>query len=144
MSKRRTVVKVDARSRDGLVVSDPMVVDDGTDESPDIAPALSDHEWAVWRGQRINPVTMLREVSGFAPNPDNLWKTIAITNDQLHEEDPRKFTRLDAEMLRKAAACVAAAQSESKDDEQSADLGELFSELHEFADVITSLLRSDD
>lgn len=138
MSKRRTLVKESAISQAGFR-SDPLVVEQG-DDAPDIAPALSDHEWAAWRGQRVNPVTMQREVSGFAPNPDNLWKTIAITNDQFHDEDPRKFCLRTIGMLQEAAMAVEATQGTETDIEKVRALGNLFSELHELSDVIASLL----
>lgn len=120
--------------------------DQGTtiDDAPDIPPALSSHEWAAWRGQRVNPVTMQREVSAFAPNPDNLWKTIAIANDQLHDEDPRKMLPRTVDMLRDAAKLIAIAQEDATDDDHRATLGTLYSELHEFADVIASLLPQED
>jgi hypothetical protein len=130
MSKRKSVSQATMDDRNAAV----------DEASSDIAPALSEHEWTVWRGQRINPVTMLREVSGFAPNADNLWKTIAITNDQLHDDDPRKFTRRWPQLLRQAAAAVGIAQAAETDDWQKNALGELYSELHESADVIASLL----
>lgn len=116
---------------------------DHDDELPDIPPALSDYEWAAWRGQRLNPVTMMREVSGLAPIADNLWKSIAITNDQLHEEDPRKFTRREVAMLRIAAAAAQIAQGEGQGQADFEAYGELYSQLHEFADVIESLLPKE-
>lgn len=110
------------------------------DESSDIVPALSSHEWAAWRGQRVNPVTMMREVSAHRPIADTLWKSIAITNDQLHDEDPRKFTRQEVAMLRAAATAAEIAEREQSDPAKSDAYGELYSKLHEFADVIESLL----
>lgn len=120
--------------------SQPASVDRVEDESSDIAPALSEHEWAAWRGQRLNPVTMQREVSAFAPLADNLWKTIAVANDQLDDEDPRKLCLRTIGMLQEAAMAVEALQKTEPDIEKVKALGALFSDLHEFSDVIESLL----
>jgi len=114
---------------------------DVDNDAPDIPPALSEHEWAQWRAHRLNPVTMRVEASGFPTPPATLVKLIALMNDQLHDEDPRKLTRADAAMLRRAAEVIGAIESD--DEATTRANGELFSQLHEHADVIESFLEPE-
>lgn len=112
------------------------------DDAPDIPPALSEQGWAAWRSERLNPVTMMREVSSSPPLADNLVTTIAIANAQLHDEDPRKLTREDAALLRRAAEIIGAIES----DDEATQLanGDVFTRLHEHADVIESYVEPED
>lgn len=103
--------------------------------SSDIPAALSAAEWHAWRTERLNPVTLMREVSAFAPNPDALWKAIAIANDQLHDEDPRKLTHDVVTALRAAAEAL---PEEGYNEARGASTK--YSRLHDLADVIESLL----
>jgi hypothetical protein len=126
---------------------------DGLDdlEASDIRPALALGEWELWRHQRVNPVTLYREIGGRPPIPDNLVKTIAIANDQLPDEDPRKFTRSTLELLRRAAALAdlrapdvtAENQLDGATIEKLEAYSDLFAELHAFADVLEALLPPD-
>lgn len=143
MSKPKTITKRDARS---LPVTETELVMDSGDDAPDIPPVLSESEWLMWRHQRLSPVTMMREVSAFPPNPDNLCKTIAIANDQLHDEDPRKVFRREAiALLRLAAQSIdeGAPIPEKEDDEAVRKRGELYSQLFELADAIESYLPKE-
>jgi hypothetical protein len=122
------------------------------EDASDIPPALSDGEWGMWRHQRVNPVTMQREVSTHPPIADNLVKTIAIANDQLHAQDPRKLTRDTVGVLRRAAALAdlktPEITDENKDDPDTIcsleDYSDLFMELHALADVVESIMPPEE
>jgi len=93
---------------------------------------------------------MLREVSAFPANADNLVKTIAISNDQLHNEDPRKFRRDQVRVLREviemidsAPARVPAGQLGTTIDDIQPDLDRM-DVLHELAEAIESYLPRDE
>lgn len=120
------------------------------DDASDIDPALSEQEWAAWRSERLNPVTMMRDVSAFPPNPDNLVKTIALAFDQLHDEDVRKIARRETvELLRAAAERFqttipeVTSESSSTTVAEVSALGETYSMLHELADAIECYLPED-
>lgn len=145
---QRTITKTGAIDPRGVTRTD-VVVESG-DDQPDIRPALSQFEWRDWRTQRLNPVTMLREVSAFPANADNLVKTIAISNDQLHNEDPRKFRRDQVRVLREviemidsAPARVPAGQLGTTIDDIQPDLDRM-DVLHELAEAIESYLPRDE
>lgn len=114
----------------------------------DIRPALDVAEWLLWRSQRINPVTMMREIGMMPPAPDNLVKTIAIANDQLHDDDPRKFRLDHVELLLSAAQFIDQNTPELKGDGSDEPLtvetvrirGEAVSALDELAQIIDRLL----
>lgn len=119
-----------------------------TDDTPDIAPALSEQEWHAWRTHRLNPVTMLCEVGMFAPNADNLVKTIAIAFDQIHDEDARKIVRPETiTMLRLSAKSLewlgTADLATTPDEDAIQKRAELFSQLHELADALQSYLSPE-
>jgi hypothetical protein len=95
---------------------------------------------------------MQREVSTHPPIADNLVKTIAIANDQLHAQDPRKLTRDTVGVLRRAAALAdlktPEITDENKDDPDTIrsleDYSDLFMELHALADVVESIMPPEE
>lgn len=140
MSKAKRTTTLTDQSGNGRDASqtDPDAQPTVVDESTDIPAALSPAEWHAWRTERLNPVTLMREVSAFAPNPDALWKAIAIANDQLHDDDPRKLTHDVVTALRAAAEAL---PEEGYNEATGASTK--YSRLHELADVIESLLLPD-
>ena len=109
-----------------------------SETTSDIPAALSTIEWHAWRTERLNPVTMMRDVSTFAPNPDVLCKAIAIANDQLHDDDPRKLT---ADVVIALRAAADALPQEGYNEATGAQTK--YSRLHDLADVIESYLPGD-
>lgn len=120
-----------------------------TDDQPDIPPALSDHEWSQWRAHRLNPVTMMVEASAFPPPSTNLVKIIALANDQLHDEDPRKLRREHVKILREVIqkidsdpVKVPSGQVGFTTDDVQPDIDRI-DVLHELAEAIESYLSPE-
>ena len=112
----------------------------------DIPPALTPNEWA-----NITKLTAdaLRRYVDLSQEVGRPHAAIAILNDELHDEDPRKLTRAHVALLRRAAELIGrpsalrqfAAPSDAAPTVAAVVAqGEFYSQLLELADVIESYL----
>jgi len=113
----------------------------------DIGPALTPDEWArifahadkTLDAAKADAFLAYLTRQGFAGNPHAAVALIAMANAGLHDEDPRKFTRETVRDIRSAAIAVEDA-ADAQMPEDGTELHDLFTRLHELADVIESYL----
>jgi hypothetical protein len=112
----------------------------------DIPPALTPNEWA-----NITKLTAdaLRRYVDLSQEVGRPHAAIAILNDELHDEDPRKLAREHVALLRSVAEHFATTIPELRSGASDttvaevAALSEQYSQLLELADVIESYLPPD-
>lgn len=122
----------------------------GQEAESDIPPALTPNEWANVAKLAADALRRYVDLSQEVGRPH---AAIAILNDELHDEDPRKLTRETAAAIRRAAEMIGApsmlryfagASDTAPTVAAVTAQGELYSQLLELADVIESYLAPRD